>query len=214
VKNTDASSAELTALAAVEGLLGHHGGDYLVQDYCMARWKQDRCDRSRARRELAPHAVTYAATEAVTRCAMYRTAGVRVPLVAQPAAAVVEAVVHAVIDDGRLLKAYSRRGAGRDRFTIEDRQPMGRQQRFHDDVPGGRALMDQAAHHQLQIPLGTVVTVAVAGAISGRRAGRGGDRAGGGVGAGRDRGGCAGAAGSRCSAGRGGGLVPAQGVAA
>jgi hypothetical protein len=164
--------ATLTALVALGGLFGHHGGDYLVQDDCMAHWKQNRQNRPRARRELAIHATSYAATQAITRAAVYRTARVRVPLIAQLAGAVVEAVLHAVVDEGRLLRAYSRLGAGRARFTTDDGRERGRQQRFHDDVPGGRALMDQAVHHQLQIPIGTAVTVAVASAVTRRRAHR------------------------------------------
>jgi hypothetical protein len=124
----------------------------------MAHWKQNRDDRARARRELALHASTYAATQAVTRATFYRTAGVRVPLAAQLAGALVEAVLHAVI------------GAGHRRFVDDQGRNLGRQQRFHDDVPGGRALMDQAVHHQLQIPAGVVTTVAVAGLLArGRR---------------------------------------------
>jgi hypothetical protein len=46
-----------------------------------------------ARRELALHASTYAATQAASRAALYRLAGVRVPLIAQLAAAVVEAML-------------------------------------------------------------------------------------------------------------------------
>jgi hypothetical protein len=161
--------ALVAALSALGGLLGHHGGDYLVQDDCMAYWKQNRDDQPRARRELALHASTYAATQAATRATFYRVAGVRVPLAAQLAGALVEAVLHAVIDDGRLLRAYSRIGAGHRRFVDAQGRPLGRQQRFHDEVPGGRALMDQAVHHQLPIPAGVVTTVAVAGLLARRR---------------------------------------------
>jgi hypothetical protein len=147
----------VTTLTALGSLLGHAGGDYLVQDDCMAAGKQQRT--AQGRRELALHAATYAATQAATKAVVYRTAGVRVPLLAQLAGAVVEGVLHAVIDDGRLLKRFSRI-PGRQRDDEGNR--IGRQQRFHDDVPGGRALMDQAAHQQLQIPVGTLVTVAVA----------------------------------------------------
>jgi hypothetical protein len=161
--------AILTALTAIGGLCGHHGGDYLVQDDCMARWKQARDeDGARARRELALHATTYAATQAATKTLFYRTAGVRVPVLAQLAGAVTEAVLHAVIDDGRLLRRFSRLGAGRQRFVDKQGRAFGRQQRFHDDVPGGRAQMDQAAHQQLQVPAGTIVTVAVSALLAGR----------------------------------------------
>jgi hypothetical protein len=90
-------------------------------------------------------------------------------VLAQIAGAVTEGVLHAVIDDGRLLRSFSRLGTGRQRFVDKQGRARGRQQRFHDDAPGGRAQMDQAAHQQLQIPAGTVVTVAVA-ALLARRA--------------------------------------------
>ena len=53
------------------------------------------------------HAASYALTQAVTKAIFYRTAGVRVPVLAQVAGAVTEGVLHAVIDDGRLLKRFA-----------------------------------------------------------------------------------------------------------
>lgn len=166
--------ALLVVLAGLGGLIGHHGGDYLVQDDCMAASKQRR--DAHGRTELALHASTYAATQAVTRALLYRLAGLRVPVVAQLATAAVEGLLHGVIDDGRLLARFSRLPSRR----IDDdgrwmplgvyengtwcslpRPVAGRQQRFHDEAPGGRALMDQAMHHQVQIPIGVAVTVAV-----------------------------------------------------
>jgi hypothetical protein len=134
----------------------------------MARWKQARDeDQARARRELALHVASYAATQSATKALFYRTAGVRVPVLAQLAGAVTEGFLHAVIDDGRLLRKFSRLGSGRRRFVDEQGRALGRQQRFHDDVPGGRGQMDQAAHQQLQILAGVVVTVAVAALLAG-----------------------------------------------
>jgi hypothetical protein len=140
--------AATTVLTTLGSLAGHHGGDYLVQADCWAQAKQQRTPAGR--RALAAHAATYAATQAVTKAAFYRAAGVRVPLLAQLAGAVVEGVLHAVIDDGRLLRRFSDATGKR---------------RFHDLADhgvNGRMLLDQAAHQQLQIPAGTIATVAVA----------------------------------------------------
>jgi hypothetical protein len=103
-----------------------------------------------ARRALALHASTYAVTQAVYEAAFYRTACVRVPLRAQLAGAIVEGVLHAVIDDDRLLRRFAE---------------ITKTMRFHDLADhgvNGRMLLDQAAHQQLQIPAGTIATVAVA----------------------------------------------------
>ncbi|OLT22942.1 hypothetical protein BJF78_32710 [Pseudonocardia sp. CNS-139] len=161
----------VVALTALGSLLGHHGGDYLVQDDCMAAHKQQHT--ARGRRELALHAGTYAATQAVTKAAFYRSAGVRVPLLAQLAGALVEGVVHAVIDDGRLLARFARLGRGQDRFRDADGKPLGRQERFHglaDHGVNGRMLMDQAMHHQVQIPAGVITTAVVAALVARKRA--------------------------------------------
>lgn len=161
--------ATTTVLTALGGLIGHHGGDYLAQDDCMAAHKQQHT--AQGRRELARHAATYAATQAATKAAFYRAAGVRVPVLAQLAGAVTEGVLHAVIDDGRLLRRFSQIGRGRRRHLAADGTPRGRQEGFHALAAAGmngRALMDQAVHHQLQIPTGTFVTVAVAALLSRR----------------------------------------------
>lgn len=93
------------ALSALGSTAGHETGDYLVQSDCDAQRKQE---HSRAGRfSLARHAVTYAATQAVSRAGIYRTAGVRVPASAQLAGTVTEGVLHAVIDDGRLLRRFA-----------------------------------------------------------------------------------------------------------
>jgi hypothetical protein len=109
----------------------------------MARWKQAwHEDEAHARRELALHTNTYAATQAAMKALFYRTAGAQVPVLAQLASAVTEAVLHAVIDDRCLLGRFSRLGTGRQRFVNKQGRALGRQQRFHDDAAGGRAQMD------------------------------------------------------------------------
>lgn len=136
-----------TGLTAIGGLLGHHGGDYLAQpDWC-ARHKQQH--NARGRLALAAHAVEYAAVQAVTKAGLYRIAGHRVHPLAQLAGAAAEAVVHAVIDDGRLLARFAR-STGKGGFHD-----------LADHGVNGRMLLDQAAHHQIQIPIGTAVTVGV-----------------------------------------------------
>ncbi|WP_433291543.1 hypothetical protein ACQPZQ_02385 [Pseudonocardia sp. CA-142604] len=146
----------ITTVTALGSLLGHHGGDYLVQpDWC-ARHKQQRTRTGRT--ALAVHAATYALTQAVTKSVFYQVAGARVPVIAQLAGAVAEGVLHAVIDDGSLLARFA---------------DMTGKRGFHDRAAGGvngRMLLDQAAHHQLQIPAGTAVTVAVTLAVTARRA--------------------------------------------
>ena len=136
------------ALSTLGSAAGHESGDYLVQSDCDAQRKQQRNPAGRL--SLARHAATYALTQAATRAALYRTAGVRVPVLAQLAGAVVEGAVHAAIDDGRLLHRYAH-AAGKGGF--------------HDLNAGGingRALMDQASHKGLQVPLGAIVTTLVA----------------------------------------------------
>ena len=140
------------ALSAIGSAAGHETGDYLVQRDCDAQRKQERT--STGRRSLAVHAGSYAATQAATRAGIYRTAGLRVPATAQLAGTLVEGLIHAVIDDGRLLARFADTSGKRG---------------FHDLAGhgiNGRALMDQAAHKGLQIPLGAVVTTAVAAALT------------------------------------------------
>ena len=145
------------ALAGLAGILGHHGGDYLAQDDWCARHKQERTRRGRL--ALAVHAATYAATQAATRAAVYRIAGHRVHPLAQLAGAATEALVHAVIDDGRLLRRFAH-ASGKGGFHD-----------LADHGVNGRALLDQAAHHQVQLPAGIAVTTIV-DALLRRRAGR------------------------------------------
>lgn len=160
-----------TLLTLAGSLFGHYGGDYLAQDDHVAGptepggppLKQQHTPRGR--RALALHTSTYTAAQAATKALLYRTAGVRVPVLAQLAGAITEGVLHAVIDDGRTLRAFSRiPGCQRD----EHGRRIGRQERFHDVVPGGRAHMDQAAHLQVQIPAGAIATVVVAAFLARR----------------------------------------------
>lgn len=138
------------ALSALGSAAGHETGDYLVQVDCDAQAKQQRTAKGRV--ALARHATTYALTQAATRAAFYRAAKVRVPLAAQLAGTVVEGALHAAIDDGRLLARFAEKtGKGR----------------FHDLADhgvNGRMWMDQATHKGLQIPIGAIVTTALAAA--------------------------------------------------
>ena len=139
------------ALSAIGSHAGHESGDYLVQRDCDAQRKQQRTPEGR--RSLARHATTYALTQAATRAGFYRAAGLRVPAIAQLAGAVTEGALHAAIDDGRLLAKFAEASG---------------KKRFHDLANhgiNGRALMDQAAHKSLQIPVGAIVTTAVAAAL-------------------------------------------------
>lgn len=140
--------AAVLAVAWIAGQAGHETADYLVQRDCDAQRKQNHT--SEGRRALANHAVSYGVTQAVTRAIAYRTAGLRIPFAAQLAAAVVETATHAAIDDGRLLRWFADATAKRN---------------FHDLADhgvNGRMLMDQATHKGLQIPLGAMITAALA----------------------------------------------------
>lgn len=139
-------AAVLTANLA-GGFAGHELGDYLVQSDCDAQKKQERTRAGRI--ALARHAVTYAASQGLVRTGLCRAAGLRVPCVAQLAGAAVEGGLHAAIDDGRLLARFA---------------DLTGKRRFHDlagNGINGRALLDQAAHKSLQIPVGAVVTTAI-----------------------------------------------------
>lgn len=144
---TRTTGAAVLAVAWIAGQAGHHVGDYLVQRDCDAQQKQQRTPEGR--RALASHAISYGITEAVVRALAYRVAGLRVPARAQVTAAVVETIAHAAIDDGRLLKKFAHAtGKGG----------------FHDLAGhgiNGRALMDQAAHTGLQVPVGAAITAAL-----------------------------------------------------
>lgn len=154
------------ALTWLGGIAGHETGDYLVQPDRAARNKQchtrpeqpiDENDHRTpdqrvhdGHRALARHVTSYGLTQAVTKAGAYRAAGVRVPLAAQLAGFVVETALHAVIDDGRLLKRFA-----------EDTGKSG----LHGLASGGvngRMLMDQAGHKGLQIPIGAIVTTLLA----------------------------------------------------
>lgn len=180
------------ALTAISSAAGHEGGDYLVQRDCDAQRKQQRTPEGR--KALAVHASTYALTQAATKAAAYRTAGVRVPLLAQIAGTAVEGALHAIIDDGRLLRRFADT-TGKDKFhdlgaprqvtavtasgervhlvaTDENNAPVVNRDEngsivdcgpFDNPSPAtGRALMDQGVHKSLQIPIGAIVTTAVA----------------------------------------------------
>jgi|GEM_PF-4986368 len=140
--------AAVLGLTWLAGAAGHETGDYLVQLDCDAQRKQQRTPAGR--RALARHAITYGLTQAATKAAAYRAAGLRVPVAVQAAGTAAEIVLHAVIDDGRLLRT----------FAEITGKPT-----FHDLAAAGvngRALMDQAAHKGLQIPLGALITAALA----------------------------------------------------
>lgn len=145
--------AAVLALSALGSFAGHESGDYLVQRDCDAQAKQHRTPQGRY--SLVIHASSYAATQAVTRAGIYRMAGVRVPVLAQIAGAVTEGALHALVDDGRLLRVFADATGKRN---------------FHDLAAhgvNGRMLMDQGVHKGIQIPLGAAVTTAVATAMRG-----------------------------------------------
>lgn len=165
-------AAVVFGLTWLAGNAGHETGDFLVQGDRDARRKQghtrpdepgwlgdDRkpCQRVRdGHVSLARHAVTYGLTQAVTKAGAYTVAGVRVPWRAQFAGQLAEIVLHAVIDDGRLLRRFA-----------EVSGKLG----FHNLNAGGvsgRMLMDQAVHKGLQAPIGAAITTLLA-ARRGRR---------------------------------------------
>jgi len=140
--------AAVLAVSWIAGQAGHHVGDYLVQRDCDAQKKQQRTGEGR--RALANHAISYGITQAVTRAVAYRVAGLRVPARAQLAAAVVEPIAHAAIDDGRTLQRFA------------DRTGKGAFHALAGHGINGRALMDQASHVGLQIPAGAMITAVMA----------------------------------------------------
>jgi hypothetical protein len=165
--------ATVLGLTWLAGSAGHETGDYLVQLDSDAQRKQGHTrpeqpgwpgdDRTPCQRvhdghvSLLRHAFTYGLTQAATKAAAYRLAGVRVPLAAQAAGTVTEIALHALIDDGRLLRRFA--------------QAVGKLG-FHDLNAGGvngRMLLDQATHKGLQVPLGAMVTTAAAAALTSRR---------------------------------------------
>lgn len=137
------------ALSWIAGQAGHYAGDYLDQpDHC-AQNKQKPGRTGWA--ALARHVAGYTACQTLTRALAYRAAGLRVPVAAQAAGGLAEGLAHGLIDDGRLLQRYAE-ATGKRQFHALAAQGM-----------NGRALLDQAAHLGLQIPLGALVTTAVAG---------------------------------------------------
>lgn len=147
--STSTDRAVVLLLSWLGGLAGHYSGDYLVQRDCDAQRKQER--NAAGRRALLRHVVTYALSLAGTRAVAFRVARTRVPLRAQVIAAVVEAVLHALIDDGRLLRRYAEL-VGKTRFH-----------ELADQGINGRSLLDQAAHLGVQLPIGAAMTAVVAG---------------------------------------------------
>lgn len=144
---TSTNRALVFALTHLGSIAGDKTGDYLVQRDCDATTKQQRTPEGR--RALAIHAATYAATQHLTKAAVYRVTGVRVPVLAQLAGTVTEGVIHAIVDDGRLLRRFA--------------DAVGKR-RFHDLADGGvngRMLLDRATHEGLQIPIGAAVTTLV-----------------------------------------------------
>jgi hypothetical protein len=164
--------ANVLVATMVGGLAGHETGDFLAQRDRDARRKQQhnvsclphvhidpsdsRSPKQRTRDAyiaLASHASTYALAQALTKGVLYRSAGIRVPLVAQALGAIVAAALHAAVDDGRLLYWFAR-WSGK----------LG----FYEVAAGGingRALLDQASHKGLGIPLTAMFTTALASAI-------------------------------------------------
>lgn len=145
---TNLYRAMVLTLGWLASQAGHETGDYLVQRDCDAQRKQDRT--AEGRRALAAHVVTYGITQAVVKAATFRTAGVQVPWRAVAAGQLVEMVLHAVIDDGRLLRWFAAT-AGKSAFHGLDAGGV-----------NGRMLLDQATHRGLQVPAGALVTALLA----------------------------------------------------
>ena len=134
--------AVVLALTWLASQAGHETGDFLVQRD--GNPKQEHTNEGRT--ALAAHVLTYGITQAAMKAAVFRAAGVRIPWRALAVGQVVEMVLHAVIDDGRLLRRYAE---------------VAGKLRFHDLNAGGvngRMLLDQAMHKGLQIPLGAMIT--------------------------------------------------------
>lgn len=143
------SRSTVLAVTWLAGIAGHEVGDYLVQLDCDAQIKQHRTPGGR--RALARHVTTYALTQAAVKWLSLRATGTRAPMRAVLAGQVVEALLHAAIDDGRLLRRYA---------------VLVGKLRFHDCTSGGvngRMLLDQACHRGLQLPAGALVTAWLSG---------------------------------------------------
>lgn len=140
--------ATVLAVSWLAGYAGHEVGDYLIQLDRDAQAKQQRTRTGRA--ALARHVVTYSLTQAAAKWLCLRAVGARTPARAVAVGQVVELLMHAAIDDGRLLRRFA--------------DAVGKR-RFHDCADGGvngRMLMDQACHRGLQIPAGALVTTLAA----------------------------------------------------
>jgi hypothetical protein len=146
-KHTFPGRAAVLILTWIGGHIGHEGGDYLAQRNADAMQKQERTPAGR--KALASHCLSYGVTQAAAKAMLYRIAGVRVPVGAQLAGWLTEVFLHAVIDDGRLLRAYA---VAVGKLTFHDLADYG---------VNGRMLLDQAAHKTVQIPLGAVVTALI-----------------------------------------------------
>ncbi len=122
----------ITTLTWIGGEAGHEVGDYLVQlDRDAIRkkgwafpskpaWRGDTrtaCQRVRdGKTSLIRHVVTYAISQAATRYAIYRTAGIRPPTHGVVLACAAEAALHGVIDHGKALDRFIH-ATGKDRFA-------------------------------------------------------------------------------------------------
>lgn len=150
-ERTDTMTRRATVLAVswLAGLAGHEIGDYLIQLDRDALTKQDHTREGR--RALTRHVVTYSLAQAAAKWVCLRVAGARTPARAVIAGQLVEALLHAIIDDGRLLRCYA---------------DLAGKRRFHDLAAGGvngRMLLDQACHRGLQLPAGAIVTAMLGG---------------------------------------------------
>lgn len=143
------SRATVLILTWIGGSIGHEGADYLIQSHADSQAKQHRTRRGRA--ALARHVLSYGLTQAAAKEAIYRTADVRVPLGAKLAGGLAEMLLHALIDDGRPLRAYA---AATGHLAFHDLAGHG---------VNGRMLMDQAAHKFTQLPVGAIVTALLTG---------------------------------------------------
>ncbi|MFI5614694.1 hypothetical protein [Amycolatopsis sp. NPDC051903] len=158
--NTTTYRAAVLSLTWLAGTAGHETGDYLVQSNCDAQRKQQRTRRGRL--SLARHAITYGLTQAATKEAAYRVSGLRVPLTAKLAGTLAEIAIHTLVDDGRLLAWFAAAAGKADHEQKTGFFYLG------DAAASGRSLIDQAMHKGLQIPLGALITTALA-VRSGRR---------------------------------------------
>jgi len=147
--STESTRATMLAVTWLAGLAGHEVGDYLIQMDCDATTKH--LYTPTGRRALARHVATYTLAQTCAKTLALKAAGVRVPWRAVLVGQLVETVAHAVIDDTRLLERYA---------ALVRKSPFWR---LAGGGVNGRMLMDQAVHRGVQIPVGAVVTMLVAG---------------------------------------------------